>query len=224
MLYKIGASLACADQLNLSKDLKLLIKAGIDFIHIDIMDGVYVKNYCFGTQILEYLKKIKNIKIDIHLMVGDPFEKIDFFKDKFFHRLSFHIEACKNPIQTLNKIKKMGKEGGICLNSTTHENSIFYIYEFVDYITIMAVEAGFVGQNFIPSSIEKIKKIRQELNKRKMDKDIIVDGHIDKDTIPKLSIAGANVFVGGSSGLFTNGHSIEQNLKILKESIIYGKP
>ncbi|GAI25021.1 unnamed protein product, partial [marine sediment metagenome] len=96
MLTKIGASLACSNQFNLSKEVELLVKAGIDFIHIDIMDGVYVKNYCFGTQLLNYLKKYKDIEIDVHLMVDDPYSKINFFKDKHFHKLSFHIESCKN--------------------------------------------------------------------------------------------------------------------------------
>lgn len=219
MKNKIGLSLACTNQLSIAEDIDLLIKAGIDFIHIDIMDGVYVKNYCYGTQIFDYLKKYKNIEIEVHLMVDDPFKKLDIFKDKYFNRLSFHIEACKNPIQALAKIKSMGKEGGIAINAATHENSIYYLYEFVDYILVMAVEAGFTGQDFIKSSIEKTRNIREELNKRKMSKDIYVDGHIDKDTILKLCKAGANAFVGGSSGLFRRGYNIEDNLKILRNGI-----
>ena len=219
MLNKIGASLACADQLNLSKELDQLIKAGIDFIHIDIMDGVYAKNYCFGTQIFDYLKKYKNIEIEVHLMVDDPFKKIDLFKDKYFNRLSFHVEACKNPIQTLAKIKSLGKECGIAINAATPESSIYYLYDFLDYVLVMAVEAGFTGQDFIKSSIEKTRNIRKELKRRKMFKDIYIDGHIDNETILKLKEAGANAFVGGSSGLFKKGYTLKDNLEILRESL-----
>ncbi len=219
MSYKVGASLACADQLNLSKEIELLIKADIDFLHIDIMDGVYVENYCFGTQIFDYLEKYKDIEIEVHLMVDDPFRKLEFFKDKYFDKISFHIEACKNPIQTLAKIKSMNKEGGVALNASTNESSIYYLFEHIDYILVMAVEAGFTGQDFIQSSLIKIGNIKNELNKRKMRKDIYVDGHIDKDTITKLCKAGANAFVGGTSGLFRKGYPLEDNLRVLKESI-----
>jgi len=220
MIVKIGASLACANQFNLSEDIDSLIKAGIDFIHVDIMDGTYVKNYCFGTQIFDYFKKYKDIEIDVHLMVEDPFEKINFFKDKYFNRLSFHIEACRNPIQTIAKIKSIGKECGVALNVATHENSINYLYEFIDYVLVMTIEAGFTGQKFIQSSIEKTGNIKKELNKRNMSKDIYIDGHVNKETISEFIKVGANVFIGGSTGLFVKGHSLESNLRILKDSLL----
>jgi len=153
-------------------------------------------------------------------MVSNPFGKLDFFEDKYFNRLSFRIEACKNPVQTLAKIKSMSRECGIAINAATHENSIYYLYEFVDYILVMAVEGGFIGQDFNESAIEKTKNIRGELNKRKMYKDIYIDGHIDKETTLKLCKAGANAFVGGSSGLFRNGHILKDNLEILRNNLI----
>ena len=219
MLVKIGASLACADQLNLSEELATIRKEGIDFIHIDIMDGVYVNNYCYGTDILDYLKSNTNIEIDVHLMVDDPYNKIDFFKDKYFNKLSFHVESCKNPIQMISKIKNLGKECGVALNAATHENSIYYLYDYLDYVLVMTVEAGFKGQEFIEASIEKTKNIRKELKKRKMDKDIYVDGHIDSETILKLREAGANVFIGGTSGLFRQGYSFKECLILLRKSL-----
>lgn len=219
MQYKIGASLACADQLNLERDINLLISSGIDFLHVDIMDGLYVNNYCFGTQIFDYLKKFENIEIEVHLMVDNPYDKIDYFKDKYLDKISFHVEAAKNPIQTLSKIKSIGKECGIALNAATHENSIEYLYNFADYILIMAVEAGFAGQDFISSSIDKVKKIREELKKRRMEKDIYIDGHIDMNTISVLSSAGANAFVGGTAGLFTKDSSFKENIANLQKYI-----
>lgn len=219
MVYKIGASLACADQLNLERDTNLLIKSGIDFLHIDIMDGIYVNNYCFGIQIFDYLKKFKNTEIEVHLMVDNPYDKIDYFKDRYLDKISFHVEAAKNPIQTLSKIKSIGKECGIAINAATHENSIYHLYDFIDYILVMAVEAGFAGQNFINSTVNKVKNIRGELRKRKMKKDIYIDGHVDEDTISILSSAGANVFVGGTAGLFKKDSNFKENIANLRNCL-----
>ena len=219
MNYKIGASLACADQLNLDNEIKSLISCNIDFLHIDVMDGVYVNNYCFGTNIFNFLKKYENIEIEAHLMVIDPYNKIDFFKDKHISKLSFHIEASNNPIQTLAKIKNMGIECGIAINAATSESVIDYLYDYVDYFLIMTVEAGFSGQDFLNPIINKVKKIRDELNNRHIFKDIYVDGHIDEYNISFLSKAGANSFVGGSAGLFRKDHTLAENLNILKKSL-----
>lgn len=219
MLYKIGASLACADQLNLEEEITSLMDLGIDLLHVDIMDGIFVNNYCFGTQIFDYLEKFKNIEIEVHLMVTDPFKSIDFFKGRHFNRLSFHIEASNNPIQTLLRIKNMKKKCGIAINAATHENTINYLYDSVDYILVMSVEAGFTGQNFIESTIEKVKEIREELNRRKLPKDIYVDGHIDEKSITLLSKAGANVFIGGSTGLFKKGSTIKDNYNRLEKAL-----
>ena len=218
MNLKIGASLACVDQLNLTKEIDNLIDAGIDFIHIDIMDGVFVNNYCFGSQLFKYLKKYKNIEIEVHLMVIEPFFKIDFFKNEYLNKISFHVEACKNPLQTLNKIKSMGKECGIAINAATNEKSIYYLIDHIDYILVMAVEAGFTGQSFVKSTVEKVKNIRQMLIKRNYNLDIYIDGHVDKDTIKKLYKVGANAFVGGTTGLFKENVSVYESLKVLKNS------
>jgi len=221
MPVKIGASLACANQIDLSKDLKELIKNKIDFIHIDIMDGVFVKNYCFGLQIFDYLKYFSNTEFDVHLMVDDPFNKVDLFNGKAVNAISFHLEAASNPIQTIKKIKSMGFKPGIAINAGSSENLLDYLYEHVDYILVMAVEAGFTGQKFLRSSIKKVERIKDALDKRGYSLDIFVDGHIDKETIRKLYMAGANVFIGGSSGLFTQDNSIENNLKILRKAITW---
>ena len=219
MIVKIGASLACANQLELLKDINELIKNKIDIIHVDIMDGVYVKNYCFGLQIFDYLKYFKDVEIDVHLMVDNPFEKVDFFRGKLLNAVSFHVEAASNPIQTLKKIKDMGFKAGIAINAGSNENLLDYLYEYVDYVLVMAVEAGFTGQAFIKSSIEKVRKIRGELDRKNYNIDIFVDGHINGTTIKELYKAGANVFIGGSSGLFRKGSSIKDNLEILRSSI-----
>ena len=218
--YKIGASLACADQLNLGSEIKSLIDCGIDFLHIDVMDGIFVNNYCFGTNIFDYLKQFKDIEIETHMMVTDPYNKLSFFENKHIHKLSFHIEASNNPIQTLIKIKKFGMKCGIAINAATSEKMIDYLYDSIDYILVMTVEAGFTGQAFVSSVIEKIKIIKKELDRRNMDKDIYVDGHIDAKTISLLNKAGANAFVGGSTGLFMKGKYFFRKLQKIKKSIV----
>lgn len=216
---KLIASIACADMLNLNNEMEVLLQCGIKLIHIDIMDGVFVRNYCFGTKILEYLKKYKDIEVDIHFYAVDPYEKLDILKEACFSKLSFQIEACRNPIQTINKVKEMGKECGIAINPATHENAIYYLYDFIDYILVLNVEPGFPNQRFIESSVEKVSNIRQELNKKKIFKDIYVDGAVNEITIPKLISAGANVFICGSSGIFKKGKSIRENIVILENTI-----
>jgi ribulose-phosphate 3-epimerase len=218
--YKIGASLACANQLELGSDIDLLIKNGIDFLHIDIMDGIFVNNYCFGTKIFDFLKRYKDIEIETHLMVEDPINKIDIFKNKHMDRLSFHIEASGNPIEIIKKIKGMKYECGVALDIMTSEEKIKHLYNKIDYVLVMAVKAGFTGQEFNDSVLKKIKRIRNELEQREMEKDIYVDGHIDSITISELSKVGANAFVGGSSGLFIKGTSLPDNIKKLSDSYI----
>jgi len=183
------------------------------------MDGVFVKNYCFGTNIFDYLAPYKNIEVDVHMMVCNPFDKVDFFKGKLLHRLSFHIEAASNPIQTLKKIRSFGFKAGIAINAATEESSLKYIYEFTDFILVMAVEAGFSGQKFIDSSVDKVKNIRGELEKKNIKIGICVDGHIEPSTIKRLFDAGADEFIGGSAGLFVKGKSIKANLADLRKSI-----
>lgn len=217
---KIGASLACANQINLSKDLELLIKGGIDFIHIDVMDGVYVNNYCFGTQIFHYLKEYKDIEVEVHLMTENPYDKINILQHEYFDKISFHIETCKNPIQTISKIKKLGKSCGIALNAATPEESITYLYEYSDYFLVMCVEAGFVSQEFIRSSINKVRQIRNRLNKLNMAKDIYVDGHIDSTTSLELLKVGANAFVGGTSSIFKKNQTVDKNLSFFKHNLL----
>jgi ribulose-phosphate 3-epimerase len=217
--YKIGASLACANQLDLGSEIRSLIDCGIDFLHIDIMDGVFVNNYCFGTNIFDYLKQFKDIEIETHLMVAKPYDKLSFFENKHIHKLSFHIEASDNPIQTLSRIKEMGMERGIVINAATSENIIYYLYDYIDYILVMAVEAGFTGQDFVSSVIEKVKAIKKELDRRHMVKDIYIDGHINSNTISLLSKAGANAFIGGSTGLFINGSTFSENYRKLKKAL-----
>jgi ribulose-phosphate 3-epimerase len=219
MNYKIGASLECADQLNLASEIESLISCGIDFLHIDIKDGEFVNNYCYGPRIFDYLEQFENIEIETHLMVINPYNKLDIFKDKKIDKLSFHIEASNNPIRTLAKIKEMGMECGIAINAATSKSKIEYLYEYIDYILVLCVEAGFTGQDFVSSVIGKVKAIRSELEKRNMDKDIYADGHIDPYTVSLLSRAGANAFVGGSTGLFRKDSTLIDGYKKLRASI-----
>ena len=211
---KIGASLACSDLLNLENEINLLKEADIDSIHIDIMDGIFTKNYSLGTEIIKHLEKFPELIINVHYMGINPYEKVNIFKKLKIKGFAFHIEAEINPIQTIKKIKDIGWNAGIAINSSTHERNLNYLYEFFDYVVIMTVEAGFAGQSFIETNINKVREIRSALDQRNLKKDIYVDGHINENTIPELARAGANAFICGSTGLFTFDKEYKKRINI----------
>jgi len=167
-IYKIGTSLACADQLNMGSEIGKLIEIVIEFLHIDIMDGHYVNNFCFGTKIFFYLEEFKNIEAKTHLMVEDPYLKLDMFNGKHINKLSFHIEAYKNLIHTLKKIHNMWIEAVTILNATTSHNTLDYLYPHIDYIAVMAVETGDTAKDFINPTVDKVTAISNEIKKEKL--------------------------------------------------------
>jgi ribulose-phosphate 3-epimerase len=213
----VSASMLSSNLANLSDEAKIMIASGIDTLHMDIMDGLFVNNLSFGLPVVKSLKlNLPNSKLDCHLMVTDPIKYIDEFI-KYSTSISFHIESCPNSTyanQILDKFKYSKVLIGIAINPQTTINLIDQFIEKIDYVLIMSVEPGFSGQKFISDVLLKIKKIREKYPNLK----IQVDGGINLDNYKEIINAGADILVSGST-LF-NSNNIPQTIKTLKKLTI----
>lgn len=197
----ISPSILSADLLQLGNELKDAEKAGADWHHIDVMDGHFVPNLTFGLPLIEKIKHLSSIPVDVHIMVSNPDIVAEDYLKAGADVLSFHIEAANHPHRICQKIRESGKKAGLAVNPGTPIESVFALLDLADVIMIMSVNPGFGGQKFIPYSIEKIKTLVSELDRRQLrDKvQIEVDGGVNLSTIRPLYDAGASVFVAGTA-------------------------
>ncbi len=198
----ISASVMCIDMLNFRDQLRALDDAGIDLYHIDVMDGHFVPNYALSPCTMRDIAKVSSTAMDVHLMVDNPDSYISAFADAGASIITPHLETLTHPIRTLKLIRSLGKKAGIAINPATDIAPLAYMTDFVDLVCVMTVDPGFAGQQMIPSAIDKIAKVRSLFSQAGRKVDIMVDGHVETETAPKMVAAGANVLVMGSSGLF----------------------
>lgn len=217
---KISASMMCTDFYCLEDVLFELKQAKVDALHFDIMDGHFVPNITLGPDFVRSLRGKTDLPFDIHLMVQNPDNYLDIFAEVGSNIIIFHTESCVYPFRTIKQIRAHGLKVGVALNPATSLSAVEYILDQVDLVLIMTVEPGFAGQDFISSMVYKVRALRDIIFQRKIEIKIEVDGHIDKNTIPALAKAGANIFVGGSSGLFTPGLSIAEAVKVMRDSAL----
>ena len=196
-MYKIAPSILSADFSRLEDEVKAVEKAGADIIHIDIMDGHFVPNLTIGPCVVESLRKCTKLPLDVHLMIKNPDQFIEPFKNAGADIISVHPEVCLHLNRTLSSIKKLGIKASVALNPATPLYHLDHIWDYLDMILIMTVNPGFGGQQFIPESISKIQKLRKKIEREKPELDIEVDGGINLETILEVKNAGANVFVAG---------------------------
>ncbi len=194
----ISASILSADSTQLGSEIRKVEQAGVDLIHIDVMDGHFVPNITMGPFIVEGIKKIAKVPLDIHLMIENPDKYVESFSKKTDKEdiLTFHIEATNNPVDVINLIKDQGVKAGVAINPDTHESTVEKLLEAIDMLLVMTVYPGFSGQAFKKDMCDKIKKLR-EIAPEKLD--IEVDGGIKPETIPDAASAGANVFAAATS-------------------------
>ena len=217
----LSASLMCANFKNLEKDLKILEKEGINFIHIDIMDGHFVPNIALSPLIIESLKDTTNIPFDAHLMVENPVIFIDKLIGIKTDLITLHIETIKKyAFRIIEQIKSQDIKVGIALNPVTSLYELEQIYHIVDKITIMTVDPGFAGQNFIPEMISKIEKLRKIKEEGGYKFIIEVDGGIGKETSLKVIQSGAQMLTLGTSWLFKKPLNLQKRMREIREFII----
>ncbi|WP_438347924.1 ribulose-phosphate 3-epimerase [Paenibacillus sp. FA6] len=215
-MHKLGPSLMCADFGNLERDIKELDKAGVDFYHIDIMDGRFVPNFTIGPDFVKTVRNLTQTPLDVHLMVEDPEKHIDLFADCGVEMISVHQESTQNLHSVLMKIKSKGIKAGVAINPGTSIEFLDYVYDLLDYIVVMTVNPGFAGQKFIPSMYEKIAKINEKIKAYNRPIEIQVDGNIGASTIPSCKENGAAMYVLGTSAVFNSNHSLEENVKLTR--------
>lgn len=217
---KISVSIMCVDFFELSECIKTLEKYNIDLIHVDIMDGSFVPNFTLGTDFVKALKQKSNIPLDIHLMVEDPESKLEWFEFGEGDYVSVHYETAKHLHKAIAAIKNRGAKAMVAINPATPICVLEDIIYDIDAILIMTVNPGFAGQKLIHSTLKKIKKLREYLDNNGLEHiEIQVDGNVSFENAKLMNDAGANIFVAGTSSVFSKENSIDQNTRKLRDII-----
>ena len=199
MSHLVAPSLLAADFSNLDSEVEMINKSLADWLHLDIMDGVFVPNISFGFPVVEAVREISTKPLDVHLMITDPDRYIKRFHDSGASNLTVHYEACTHLHRTVSEIRSLGMKAGVSLNPHTPVMLLKDILPFIDMVLIMTVNPGFGGQSFIPHSLNKVGELRSIIDEEGYDVLIEVDGGIDTQNAPLLVHTGVDVLVAGST-------------------------
>jgi len=194
----IAPSILSANFLELGKDISMINQSDAEWIHFDVMDGVFVPNISFGLPILDQVKNVATKFLDVHLMIANPDQYIIPFKEAGADNITVHYETCPHLNRTINSIKEQGIMAGVCLNPHTTVDLLDEILPYLDMVLLMSVNPGFGGQQFIESTYEKIIKLKKMIDKKGLSTLIEVDGGVNFETGKKLFESGAHVLVSGS--------------------------
>lgn len=184
--------------LELKNEIKKLETSGIDMLHFDVMDGVFVDNITFGLPVLRQVRECTDMTLDVHLMITDPLKYIKAFAEYGADIISFHIESSSDTLEALKAIKDEGIKSALAIRPRTPVESLYSYLPYLDMVLVMTVEPGFGGQSFIPETLDKIRAVRAKIEELGLDIDVEVDGGINRETAPLVKKAGANVLVSGS--------------------------
>ncbi|MFD2200636.1 ribulose-phosphate 3-epimerase [Shivajiella indica] len=198
MSIQIAPSILAADFANIQKEVEMLNASEADFIHVDIMDGVFVPNISFGFPVMEAIKKHAKKPLDVHLMIVNPDQYLEAFKKAGAEVISVHYEACNHLHRTLQYIKGLGCKAGVALNPHTSVELLEDIIEDIDLVCLMSVNPGFGGQKFIGNTYERVKRLKSIINRKGVSTMIEIDGGVNQVNAPLLKEAGADVLVAGS--------------------------
>ncbi|MBW2093890.1 MAG: ribulose-phosphate 3-epimerase [Deltaproteobacteria bacterium] len=215
---KIAPSILSADFSRLGEEVRAVERAGADYIHIDVMDGHFVPNITIGPMIVTAVRKMTQLPLDVHLMISTPDRFIEEFAKCGADILTVHAEAVTHMHRTIQFIRNVGVRAAVSLNPATPLDVLEYILEDLDMVLLMTVNPGFAGQEFIPSVIPKIRRLREMALDRDLSLEIEVDGGIGPDTIGRVSSAGADVFVAGSAIFYSEDY--RETIRLMRENMV----
>ena len=199
MMIKIAPSILSADFARLGEEIKDVEKGGADYIHVDVMDGHFVPNITIGPLIVEAIRPITSLTLDVHLMIEQPDRYIPEFAKAGADIITVHVEACPHLHRTIQLIRSFGIKAGVVLNPHTPVSTIQHVLEDINMVLLMTVNPGFGGQSFIHSVLPKIQEVSRMVRERGLQVDIEVDGGVNVETARLCVEAGANVLVAGSA-------------------------
>ena len=211
----LSPSVLSADFTRLGEDVRLSENKGVNWLHFDVMDGIFVPQISVGMPVLSSLSKFSESVMDVHLMITEPERYIDQFADAGADIITFHQEACFDCNSCIEAIKRRGKKAGMTIRPYTGIEALFPYLDKIDMVLLMSVEPGFGGHKYIPSSTEKIRRMRRAMDEAGfLDMPLEVDGGIKTDNLEEVLEAGANVIVAGSA--IVNGDIVENTGKFLE--------
>lgn len=203
--------------LNLENEIRKLEISGIDMLHFDVMDGVFVPNISYGLPILSAINSVTEMTLDVHLMITDPLKYVKRFAESGADIISFHLESESDAAETIKAIKAAGAKAAVAIKPATPAEAVFEYLPYLDMVLVMTVEPGFGGQSFIPETADKVVEIRRKAAELGIEIDIQVDGGINTETSEIVKQAGANVLVSGS--FLFNSSDMAQTAKEIKKEV-----
>ena len=215
---KLAPSILSTDFGSLGEQVAEATKAGADYIHIDVMDGHFVPQITIGALVVTAIRRWTNLPLDVHLMVEAPQRQINQFADAGADIITVHIEACPHVHRVVQMIKESGVKAGVALNPGTPVDTLTDILPSLDLVLVMTVNPGFGGQTFIEDTLDKIVRLRVELDRGSLAAELEVDGGINAEIAPEVVRAGARVLVAGSA-VFHSGQTVKESLAKIRASL-----